>query len=277
MIYGRGALQSDSLKSEAIILRSRITSSALPARLPDANSHPAGARVGRRLVSRVLARCAPAIAQASRFSSLPPEFLVALAMTESHGNPRAIRFEPAVHRRLQAFAAGQSTTPEGFVVDPATPELADRLHPKAGHYHLRYLTPEFAASHARALATLPDEALRELACSWGFTQIMGYHVLCRGGAVRDLLEPYQHFHLATQLLAEFVESYQLDPRCEFAELFRCWNTGQPYGETTDPAYVDKGLRHLAECRRWLAERALASAGTAAARATVAAFCGYREG
>jgi hypothetical protein len=91
---------------------------------------------------------------------------------------------------------------------------------------------------------LADEALRELASSWGFVQIMGFHVIGRRGTVHDLLEPRFHYHLANQLLAEFAESYQLDLSREFAEMFGCWNTGRPDGRTADPAYVENGLRRM---------------------------------
>jgi len=68
--------------------------------------------------------------------------------------------------------------------------------------------------------------------------------------VRDLLEPRFHFRVALELLAQFAERYQLDPTREFAEMFRCWNTGQPYGPphgpaTTDPEYVAKGIHRMA--------------------------------
>ena len=36
---------------------------------------------------------------------------------------------------------------------------------------------------------------------------------------------------------------------EFAELFRCWNTGRPNGKTFDPNYVQNGLRRIEIYRR----------------------------
>jgi hypothetical protein len=77
---------------------------------------------------------------------------------------------------------------------------------------------------------------------------MGYHLVGRPGTVRDLLEPRFHFRLALELLAQFAEYYQLDLKDELAELFRCWNTGQPYGQTFAPDYVEKGLRRMATYR-----------------------------
>ena len=83
--------------------------------------------------------------------------------------------------------------------------------------------------------------MRELASSWGFTQIMGYHLIGRKGTVRDLLDAAFNFRLAIELLAEFAGRYELDLAREFEEMFRCWNTGSPYGVTFDPEYARKGL------------------------------------
>jgi len=88
------------------------------------------------------------------------------------------------------------------------------------------------------------QALRELASSWGFVQIMGFHVIGRNRPVRDLLDPPFHYSLANRLLAEFAASFHLDVSRDAAELFHCWNTGRPDGRTADPAYVENGLRRM---------------------------------
>jgi hypothetical protein len=155
-----------------------------------------------------------------------------------------VRFEPAVYRHLKALAEGKRSTYAGFSRRGLDRELAEMLHPKADSFHEVFLAGPFRVAHARELAASRDEALRELATSWGFTQIMGYHLVGRKGTVQDLLEPRFHFRLALELLAQFAERYQLDLGREFAELFRCWNTGQPYSETFDPLYVEKGLRRM---------------------------------
>jgi hypothetical protein len=155
-----------------------------------------------------------------------------------------VRFEPSVYRHLKAVAAGESPRYGGFCAQALCEELAEVLHPKTDEFHARFLNSLFTAGQASELSRLADEALRELASSWGFVQIMGFHVMGRHGTVRDLLEPRFHYHLANQLLAEFAESYQLDLAREFEELFRCWNTGQPDGRTTDPAYVENGLMRM---------------------------------
>ena len=122
--------------------------------------------------------------------------------------------------------------------------LASVLHPKADDFHAHFLPPAFGANHRASLAALPDESLRELATSWGYTQIMGYHMVGRAGTVRDLLDPAFHFRLAIELLAEFAAAFQLDLAREFSEMFSCWNTGRPYGRCYSPHYVENGLHRL---------------------------------
>ena len=213
-----------------------------------------------RLVRRVFARCDGFIQEACGSSSVRPEFLGALTASESGGNPAAVRFEPSVYRHLKAVAAGESPRYGGICAQALCEELAEVLHPKTGEFHEKFLNSLFTASQASELSRLADEALRELASSWGFAQIMGFHVLGRHGTVRDLLEPRFHYHLANQLLAEFAESYQLDLAREFEELFRCWNTGRPDGRTTDPAYVENGLMRMEIYRALMAGRPAARAG-----------------
>ena len=197
-----------------------------------------------RLVRRVFTRCDEFIQEACRSSSVPVEFLGALTANESGGDSAAVRFEPSVYRHLKAVAAGERPRYGGIGAEALCEELTEVLHPKTGEFHEKFLNSLFTAGQASELSRLADEALRELASSWGFVQIMGFHLIGRHGTVRDLLEPRFHYHLANQLLAEFAESYQLDRGREFEELFRCWNTGRPDGRTTDPAYVENGLRRM---------------------------------
>ena len=213
-------------------------------------SRPAGAlRTARtqaesRLVERVFYRCHAHIAEIAPASSVPARFLGALTANESAGAPDAARFEPAVYRHLVAVASGEAPAYAGIPAAEIERQIEDRLHPKAAEFHARYLTRVFAAGHGEQIAALRDEVLRELATSWGFTQIMGYHVLGRGRSVRDLVDPGRHYALAVELLAEFARDYHLDLGREFEPMFRCWNTGQPHGKTYDPAYVENGVRRM---------------------------------
>jgi len=211
----------------------------------------------RKLVSRVFERCHAAILAVCRYSSVPPEFLGALTANESGGNNRAARFEPAVYRHLLAVIAGQSPAYGPIKADRLLASLGRVLHPKADSFHAEILTPLFASRHAGSLSSLEDERLRELATSWGYTQIMGYHVLGRASEISNLkfqisnpdpkilLDPITHFKVALELLADFCARFEIDPTREFEEMFRCWNTGQPYGATYDPHYAENGLRRMA--------------------------------
>ena len=198
----------------------------------------------RRLVERVFERCDAVIAEACAASSVPPEFLGALVANESNGFGDATRFEPAVYRHLQAVAQGQSPSYGSINVTELDQEVAELLPANDATLHARFLTQSFAANHSQQLQALTDEALRELATSWGYTQIMGYHMIGRPGTVRQLLQPQFHFRMAIRLLSEFAVDYQLDAGLEFSEMFRCWNTGRPYGRTFDPNYVEKGLQRM---------------------------------
>jgi hypothetical protein len=204
----------------------------------------AHARAEQRLMIRVFERCQFIITSSCINSSVPTAFLGALTANESAGDPKATRFEPSVYRHLKAVAAGQSPAYGGIHAEDLADEVQEMLHPKAENFHTRYLTEPFAANHREALAAQEDEALRELATSWGFTQIMGYHSVGRAASVRALLEPVYHFRTALEMLAEFAEDFQLDLAHEYEEMFRCWNTGAPYGETFDPRYVEDGLRRM---------------------------------
>jgi len=203
-----------------------------------------GASAERRLLLRVFERCHHHLLEACKYSSVPPEFLAALTANESGADPKAVRFEPAVYRHLRAVADGRNPTYGGIGPKDLAAEVQEMLHPKAGEFHSRYLTQSSRAIHRQALSVLEDEALREFASSWGFTQIMGYHMVGRSGTVRDLLDPAFHFGVALQLLSEFAHDFQLDLTREFEELFRCWNTGHPQGRSSDPAYVENALRRM---------------------------------
>lgn len=250
----------DSPRRQRLDLRPAASASTsgldtLPRRLspalPDTGRNPglseraaAHLRAERKLAQQIFERCHLSILQACAHSLVSPEFLGALTASESGGNSKAARFEPAVYRHLSAVANGRFPVFAGIRAPELDAELEEMLHPKAGGFHARYLGPGFTTDHRDQLARLEEEALRELATSWGFTQIMGYHMVGREGTSRQLIDPDFHYRLAVELLAEFARDFELDPGVEFEEMFRCWNTGSPYGNTFDPEYVAKGLARL---------------------------------
>ncbi|MBI1940593.1 MAG: hypothetical protein HYS33_03695, partial [Acidobacteria bacterium] len=64
------------------------------------------------------------------------------------------------------------------------------------------------------------------------------------GTEREFLDPRFQCRLAQELLAEIAVRFELHLAQEFDEMYRCWNTGQPYGETFHPDYVAKGRRRM---------------------------------
>lgn len=246
------------------------------------------ARAERGLLTRVFNRFDAAILAAVAHTSVLPEFLGALTVNESGGEAKARRFEPGVYAHLKALAGGKSPHFNGLRAADVAREVDEMLHPKATDYHAAHLGPGFiiqgavegagegtaeraaepvAGGHAGpgAVDSLEDEALRELATSWGLTQIMGYHMVGRRGTVRDLAQPEFHYGVAAELLVEFAARFELDLSRQWAEMFRCWNTGSPYGVTFDAHYVENGLRRM-EIYRQLAvaaagARSLAPAAT----------------
>ena len=172
-------------------------------------------------MNRIHQQWGPAITEACKYSSVPPEFLAALIAGESGGDPEAKRFEPGVFRKLCVVRAG--------------------------------LLREYAGITHDFLASTEDMTLRDWATSWGLTQVMGYHTARRPGGVVILKDPANHLKFALGLLGEFVERFQLHPQLEFEEMFRCWNSGAPYddpktarveGRTHDPKYVARGLARM---------------------------------
>ena len=172
-------------------------------------------------MNRIHQQWGPAITEACKYSSVPPEFLAALIAGESGGDPEAKRFEPRVFRKFCVVRSG--------------------------------LSREYAGITHDFLASTEDGTLRDWATSWGLTQVMGYHVARRPGGVAILKDPATHLKFALGLLGEFVERFQLNPKLEFEEMFRCWNSGAPYddpktprieGKTFDPKYVARGLARM---------------------------------
>ncbi len=232
---------------------------------PEAPGIPKGEA---RLIARVFKRCHGFLQAAGASSSVPIEFLGALVANESAGNRLAKRFEPLVYRHLRRVARGDEPVYGMLHPGEIVAEVETMLRPKAHLYHSHFLKQTFADRAYDELEVLRDGAIRDLATSWGYTQIMGYHMVGRRGTARDLLDPAIHFHVALELLAEFADEYQLDVRCEFEELFRCWNTGRPYGATTDPDYVERGKMRMGLYRNYAASRsACASAASEAAADT----------
>jgi len=179
---------------------------------------------------RVASRCDPAIRAAVQGSEIRREFLAALIAGESGGSNAACRFEKGVYQHLVEVKAGKLSQ-------------ADILHHRPAHYGA--ILPSW-------LADATPEMLRMLATSWGWTQILGYHILSGPAGPLDiklaiakrLIDGPANLREAVSLLKSFAVEFKLHAAVDFEELFSCWNTGQPFGKTYDPEYVRNGLLRM---------------------------------
>jgi hypothetical protein len=190
-----------------------------------------------QLMTEIRDRWGSEISKACQTSSVPTAFLASLVAGESGGNPNAKRFEPGVLHTLWEILVGRKTAMGSigrrdvllYVVPAALPQLED----------------------AGAVQTLFGGAFQridDLASSWGLTQVMGYHVLENWSGVNraeDLLAPANELPFSLRLFSQFADHFALDLGKDFAELFTCWNTGQPNGKTADPQYIPRGLARMA--------------------------------
>ena len=213
----------------------------------------AAAEGEHRVLARIAADCQPPISEASLNTLIQSDFLAALTANESAGIATAARFEPAVYHHLLAVASTGAMTYGGIRAASLDHAVEANLSARGDDFHARYLTAAFATKNRQTIAALEDSSIRQLATSWGYTQIMGYHIVGSTATVRDLIDPRFHYHLAVELLTDFARQYKLDPRRDFVELFHCWNSGSPTGKTYDPNYVSNGLRRMQVYREILAQ------------------------
>lgn len=143
-------------------------------------------------------------------------YLMALITLECSGNkPPGSRFEPAVFRRLMQVRDG------------------DR-----GRYE------NIRPSH---LKDASEEALRNLATSWGPFQLMGYKCIGLDVNVRDI-RGEEGVDYGVKWISE--EYGHLLKKDRFKDAFHYHNTGRTYPKvgkprTHDPNYVGKGLTYMA--------------------------------
>lgn len=153
---------------------------------------------------------------AVRNTEIPASYLAALISLESHppGNRRSRRFEPRVYQRL---------------------------------LELKNDGRAFAKIDRHRVRNLSDAELRELATSYGLTQIMGYHCLDLGCSIQDLSGSY---HLLWSVA--YIRRNYLSPmlKRDWASCFRIHNTGRAEGATSRDDYAEKGLLRMRYYAEW---------------------------
>ena len=163
-------------------------------------------------------------------SEVPESFLAALTANESLGEADAKRHEPGVEAKLVEVCLGQRKSYNGVTAGMLLLkyEEADATHP--GESPEQFVRRQL-------------EHLQDAATSWGFTQIMGYHVLRWGREIAELTDPRLHYSFTLRLLRECTE---VDLSKDFEKMARWWNTGKIDGKTFHAGYVPNILRRMTQ-------------------------------
>ena len=146
---------------------------------------------------------------------IAPEYLAALCMLESGGRkPAGFRYEKHVYTRLQLVKLGLRRQYEH--VKPAD------------------------------IGNAGDEALQNLATSWGPFQLMGYKCLLYNIYVKDLRSD-EGVYWGVKWIKESYGSYLI--KGDYKSAFHIHNTGRAFPKngksvTHDPKYVQKGLQWM---------------------------------
>ena len=147
--------------------------------------------------------------------NIPYEYLMSLIQLECSGlKPAGERFEPHVYKQLKKVQVGSLKNYENVT-----------------------------ASH---LYDASDEAIRNLATSWGPFQLMGYKCILLDVKIRDIRGPNGVHYGAQWINLTYGNRLR---KSEYKHCFHLHNTGRPYPRTGlptthDPQYVQRGLSGL---------------------------------
>jgi len=162
----------------------------------------------KKIAAEIFSTLREEVNAACQSSSVPPAFLASLISVE---NPRlsatAKRFEPHVYEKLIEVRDGA----------------------RASYNNVKQ----------SQLSDAGDMAVKALAHSYGYTQIMAYWCFRLNCTVKELRDPAKHLAFAVELL-KIVAGKHLRGG-DYSAALRIWNTGSPTGKTHDPAYVSNAL------------------------------------
>ena len=148
--------------------------------------------------------------------SLPYEYFMALIVLECSGNkPSGSRFEPHVFSSLKDVRDGNR-------------EKYENIRPEI-------------------IVNASDDALRNLATSWGPLQLMGYKCIGMKVNVEDIRGDNAVYHAISWVNDEYGDLLR---KGKYKDAFHMHNTGRKYPlvgmpKTHDPFYVQKGLQYIA--------------------------------
>ncbi len=141
---------------------------------------------------------------------LPYEYLMALVVLECSGaNPIEPRFEKHVYKKLKLFRDGDLN--------------------------------RFENLNKESIKDASDEALKNLAKSWGPFQLMGYKCLKLGVKINDIRGNNSLYWGVYWINKEYGDYLR---RNKLEQAFRIHNTGSPSGATYNSRYVRDGLKHI---------------------------------
>jgi hypothetical protein len=141
---------------------------------------------------------------------LPYEYLMALVVLECSGaNPIEPRFEKHVYKKLKLFRDGDLN--------------------------------RFENLNKESIKDASDEALENLAKSWGPFQLMGYKCLKLGVKINDIRGDNSLYWGVYWINKEYGDYLR---RNKLEQAFRIHNTGSPSGATYNSRYVRDGLKHI---------------------------------
>lgn len=171
--------------------------------------HAAGDRAGKGVA---IQHYSEEVQRAATKYNLDYGYLMALIMLECGGKrPAGARFEPHVFNRLKQVRNGTRKNYENVT--------------------------------ARHLADASDEALRNLATSWGPFQLMGYKCILLDVNIRDIRGDQGVEHGADWINRTYGS---LMRQGRYRDCFHIHNTGRPFPssglpQTHDPQYIPRGL------------------------------------
>lgn len=188
----------------------------------------------QELMLRVRNACGSYINAATEATPYPAAFLAALTANETGGILGKTRFEPTIFGKFGQIIVGHEAGHEATYGSIGALDL------------LKWCDPPQPPGQPPRKFTDVLIALVNLATSWGPTQIMGYEALAGGFALSRIVNVETHYAVVVEQLEIFRARWHIvpGPGEPMADLFRCWNTGRPDGQTADPEYVPNGILRM---------------------------------
>lgn len=156
------------------------------------------------------------VAAAAEEFDLPYAYLMALIVLECSGQkPAGSRFESGIYRRMEQVRSGER-----------------RKYEDVKH---------------KQLENASDEALKNLATSWGPFQLMGYKCVGLNVNVDDIRGDKAVYYGAKWINEEYGDLLRKE---KYKDAFHFHNTGRKHPllggpRTHDPHYIDRGLKYIA--------------------------------